>query len=168
MRHLVFADGNQIAFVHQNVGRLQHGISQKTVGAQVFFFNVLALFFVSRHPFQPAQRRDHRKQQVQLGMLRHVRLDKHGATIRIQSGRQPVQQHFDGILFYLRSVGVIGGERVPVGNTKEAFATCPACAPSCRSAPTKFPKCSLPVGRMPLNTRLGWVREAIRDAPVRC
>ncbi len=95
VRYLVFAHRNEITFVHQDVGRLQHGIAEKSVGAQVFFLDVLLLVLVGRHALQPAQRRDHGKQQVQFRMLRHVRLDEHGAALGIQPGGQPIQQNFE-------------------------------------------------------------------------
>ena len=98
MRHLVFAHGNKIGLVDQDVGGLQQRIAEKAVGAQIFFRDVLALLFVGRYALQPAQRRDHRKQQVQFGVLRHMRLDEHGAAFGIESRGQPVEQHIERIL----------------------------------------------------------------------
>ena len=76
-------------------------IAEKSVGAQIFFRNVFALLFVCGNALQPAQRRDHGKQQMQFGMLRHVRLDEHGAALGIEPGGQPVEQDFQRILFDL-------------------------------------------------------------------
>src|SRR4029077_3362129 len=36
-------------------------------------------------------------------------------------GGEPVERHFNRISLYLRSVGVIGGEGVPVDHAKETF-----------------------------------------------
>src|SRR5215467_1940316 len=54
-------------------------------------------------------------------MLRHVRLDKHSAALGIKPSRQPVEQNFNRILFYLRSIRVIGRKCVPVSNEEEAL-----------------------------------------------
>ncbi len=58
---------------------------------------------------------------MQFRMLRHMRLDEHGATLWIKPGCQPVQQYFQRILFYLRGVCVIRGKSVPVGHEEEAL-----------------------------------------------
>ena len=57
---------------------------------------------------------------MQFRVLRHVRLDEHRAVVGIEPGSQPVEQHFQGVLFDFRSVGVVGGQRVPVGDKEEA------------------------------------------------
>ena len=121
MRHLVLAHGNEVAFINEDVCGLQHRVSKKSVGTQIFFGDVIALFLVGGDTFEPSQRRDHRKQQMQFGMLRHMRLDEHGAALGIEPGGKPIEQDFYGILLYLRSIGVVGGERVPVGDKKEAL-----------------------------------------------
>src|SRR6185312_13425456 len=54
VRDLVFADGNKVALVNQNVGGLQHWVTQKTVRPKVFFGDVFALLLVGRDTFQPA------------------------------------------------------------------------------------------------------------------
>ena len=101
VRNLILAHRNKIALVDQDVGRLQHGITEEAVGPQVLLRNVLPLLLVGRNALQPAKRRDHGKQQVQFGMLGHVRLDEHGAALGIESGGQPVEQHLEGILLNL-------------------------------------------------------------------
>ena len=95
MRDLIFTHGNEVALVDHDVGGLQHGIAEKAIGAQIFFFNVVSLLFISRHAFEPPERRDHGKQQVQLRMLRHMRLNEHGAAVGIQTGGEPIQKYFD-------------------------------------------------------------------------
>ena len=52
-------------------------------------------------------------------MLRHVRLNEHGAAIRIKSGGKPIHKHFDRVLLYLRSVGVISSESMPIRDKEE-------------------------------------------------
>src|SRR6185369_1670829 len=60
--NLIFAHGNEVAFVNQDIRRLQNRIAEKSVSAQVFFRNVFTLLFVSGNALQPTQGRDHRKQ----------------------------------------------------------------------------------------------------------
>ena len=57
---------------------------------------------------------------MQFGMLRNVRLDEHGAALRIEAGGQPVEQDFQRVFLDPRSIGVIGGKRVPVGHEEKA------------------------------------------------
>ena len=96
-------------------------ISEKTVRAQIFVLQILALLLVAGHTFQPAQRRDHAEQQVQLGVLRHVRLDEQRAALGIEARRQVVEDDFQRVLLDAAGVGVVGGQRVPVGDEEEAL-----------------------------------------------
>src|ERR1700730_9460482 len=54
-------------------------------------------------------------------MVRNVRLDEHGTAFGIQAGGEPIQQHFQRVFLYSRSVGVIGSESVPVGYEEKTF-----------------------------------------------
>src|SRR3954464_9300321 len=106
--------------IYKDVGGLQQRVSEKAVGAEIFVLYVVALLFVSWYAFQPAERRDHGEQQEQLGVLRHVRLDEEGRLLGIESGGEPVERYLQRIFFHARGVGIVGGERVPVGDEKEA------------------------------------------------
>jgi hypothetical protein len=53
--------------------------------------------------------------------LRDVRLDKHGAPFRVQTGGKPIEKDVKRVFFYPGSIGIIGRERVPVGNEEETF-----------------------------------------------
>ena len=86
MGHLIFAHGNEVAFINQNVGSLQHRVSEEAIGAEIFFADVFPLLLIRRDTLKPAQRSDHGKQKMQFGMLWHMRLDKHGAAVGIESG----------------------------------------------------------------------------------
>ena len=55
VRHLVLADRDDVRLVDQNIRRLQHGITEKPVSAQVFFLDVFLLLFVRRDALQPAR-----------------------------------------------------------------------------------------------------------------
>jgi hypothetical protein len=83
VRDLVFADRHELRPVQQDVGALQQRIAEEPVGREILLLQLLLLVLVGRHPLQPAERRDHRQQQVQLGVLRHARLqeDRAGAGI---------------------------------------------------------------------------------------
>ena len=74
------------------------------------------LLFVSRHAFEPSQRRNRRKVDVQFGVFRHQRLHEHRAFIWVESRRQPIGDHRHRVLFEERGVGVIAGQRVPVSD----------------------------------------------------
>ena len=69
MRHLIFSDRHRIRPIHQDVRGLQQGISEKPVRMQIAASELVDLFLVGRHPFEPAQRRDHRQQKVKFGMF---------------------------------------------------------------------------------------------------
>ena len=72
MHDLILTHRNLGGAIDQDVGTLQQGITQKAIGGEVFFLEFFLLVLVGRHPFQPAQRGDHRQQQVQFGVLRHL------------------------------------------------------------------------------------------------
>ena len=59
MGDLIFTHRHIVALIDHDIRRLQHRITQKTVGAQVLIFNIVALFLVGGHSFQPAQRGNH-------------------------------------------------------------------------------------------------------------
>src|SRR6185437_15011674 len=58
---------------------------------------------------------------MQFGMLWNVRLNEHGAALRIKPGGQPVQQDLERVLLDARGIGVVGGERVPVSKEEKAI-----------------------------------------------
>ena len=112
---------HKIRLVHQNVRRLQQRISQKPIGAQVFSAQVLLLLLIRRHALQPAQRRNHAQQQMQLRMLRHMALHKQRADLRIEPRAQPVQRHLQRILRHIARIGIVGSQRMVVGDEEVAL-----------------------------------------------
>jgi P-type Cu+ transporter len=96
VRHLILAHRHLIGAVDQDVGALQQRIAEEAVGRKIFLGQFFLLILVGRHPFQPAQRRHHRQQQMQFGMLDHLRLDEQGGFGRIDAGGQPVDHHLPG------------------------------------------------------------------------
>src|SRR5215475_6444350 len=54
-------------------------------------------------------------------MLRHVRLNKHGAALGIKASCEPIEQHLNRVLLYLRGVRVVRRERMPVSNKEKAL-----------------------------------------------
>jgi len=121
MRHLVFADRHMSGAVDQDIRALQQRISEKTICTQIFLGKFLLLVFVGRHTLEPAQRRDHRQQQMQLGMFRHTRLNEQCGARRIDPGSQPVHHHVPHALFDDFRGVVMCGQRVPVGHKEQAF-----------------------------------------------
>ena len=73
---LVLADRHVHRPVQQDVRALQQRIAEEAVGREVLLLQLLLLVLVGRHALEPAERRDHRQQQVQFGVLRHARLDE--------------------------------------------------------------------------------------------
>src|SRR5580698_3666054 len=57
---------------------------------------------------------------MKLGVGGNVGLDEHYAAFRIEPSGQPVEENLDGVFFDVRSVSVVGGEGVPVGDEEEA------------------------------------------------
>ena len=79
------------------------------------------LILVGGHPLQPAERRDHRQQQMQFRVLGHFGLDEQRGDAGIQARGQPVDGHGPDVLLELRGVLIAGGQRVPIGNEEIAF-----------------------------------------------
>ena len=71
---LVFSHGDMARFVNQDIGSLQQRVAQKTVGGQVFVFEIFLLVFVGGYTLEPANGRAHGQQSEQLGMLRNTAL----------------------------------------------------------------------------------------------
>ena len=121
VRRLVDSYGHKVRLVHQNVGRLQHRIAENPNRRQVLLFQLLLLVLVSRNPLQPAQRRNHLQQRVQRKMRRHLALQKDRALLPVQSGRQKVQRNLAHVGLQRFCIGVVGGQRVVVGDEVEAL-----------------------------------------------
>ncbi len=93
VRDLVLADRHEHRPVQQDVGALQQRIAEKAVGGEIPLLELLLLVLVGRDALEPAERRDHRQQQVQFRVLRHARLDEQRGHRRIEPGREPVDDH---------------------------------------------------------------------------
>src|SRR4051812_27404798 len=85
MCDLVFADGNESCFVDENVSGLKDRISEEPVGAEVLGGEVLLLLFIRGNALEPPERSDHREEQMQDCVLRHVRLHEHGAACGVEA-----------------------------------------------------------------------------------
>ena len=121
VRLLVLANRNILRLIEKNVGGHQERIAEESVGCQVFAGEVLLLFLVAGHTFQPAEGRNHPQQQRQLVMLLHPALHKDGASLRVESGSQEVQHHLKRVGRDLRCIGVVGCQRVQVGDEEVAL-----------------------------------------------
>jgi len=64
---------------------------------------LIHLLLIRRYPLQPRYRRDHRKQQVQLRVLFHVRLHEHRTLLRVEPSRDEVRCHL-AVYFLTNSV----------------------------------------------------------------
>ena len=119
VRLLVLADRHHGGVVHEDVGRLQHGIPEEPVGVEVLLLQFLDQLLVGRNALQPAERHDHREQQMEFGVLGHLGLDEERAALRIESDREPVGGDLEGARPEVAGVLVVGGQRVPVHDAVE-------------------------------------------------
>src|SRR4029077_13548361 len=87
---LVFADGDKQggAFfrIHDDVGGLQARVAEEAVGVKVFVLHVFKRFFVGGDALEPTERRDHREEQVQLGVFRDKRLLEEDRFLWVEAG----------------------------------------------------------------------------------
>ena len=114
VRGLVDTHGDQISFVQGNVGRHQHRVAYQpvidVVGLHAHFF------FKGGQVGQLSQRRDHRKQSVQFGHLRHMRLNENNRFFGVDASGQPIEGHIKGILFQIFG-GFEGSQGMNIDNT---------------------------------------------------
>ena len=94
---LVLPDRHEVRAVDGDVGGHQHGIPEEAVGAEVAGAQLLDLVLVGRHALEPAERRDHREVERELGVLRHPRLQEDRRLLRIEADRQPVEHRLAGV-----------------------------------------------------------------------
>ena len=160
VRHLVVAHRHEVGVVDDDVGGLQQRVAEEADARQVALGELLDLLLVGRHALQPRNRRDHLQQQVQLGVLGHHRLHEDRAPLGVDAGANPVGDVVDRAVDDVAGVGEVAGERVPVGDEVEAVVVAPAAPPSSAARPTRCPRCSFPVGRMPDTTRFRSVTAA--------
>jgi len=66
---------NMTSLVNQDVGALQQGIAQETVGVDVLVFEIVLHILVAGHALKPAQWRHHGKQQMQFSVFRYLGLE---------------------------------------------------------------------------------------------
>jgi len=117
---LVIAYRHEARVVDGDVGGLEQRIPEKADRRQIFILQVLLLLFVGRDPLEPRHRDDHRQQQIELGVLRHERLDEERALLRIETGGDPVGHVLVRVGRQLGSVGEVARQRMPVGDEIEA------------------------------------------------
>jgi hypothetical protein len=121
VRDLVLADGHVPRVVHRDVRGLQERVAEEANRRQIAIREVLLLFFVGRHPFEPRDGHHHRQQQVQLGVLGNERLDEDRALLRVDPGGNPVREVVGRVAGELGRVGVLARQRVPVGDEVETI-----------------------------------------------
>src|SRR5208337_133453 len=87
----------------------------------VFVLDVLALLLVAGDALQPSQRRNHAEQQMQLGVLGHMRLDEQRAALGIEPRREIVKYDLKRVLLDAAGVGVVGSQRMPISNEEKTI-----------------------------------------------
>ena len=95
---LVLADRHVARPVDQDVGRLQQRVAEEAVGREVAVLQLLDLVLVGRHALQPAERRAHREQREQLGVLGQAALDEDRRALRVEARGEPVDHHLVDVL----------------------------------------------------------------------
>ena len=121
VRHLVGAHRHPVGLVDDDVGGLQQRVAEEAVGAEVAVLELLLLLLERRHALQPGERREHGQQQVQLGVLRHLRLDEQHAFLGVEAGAEVIDGDFPHPGANLSRIRVAGGEGVPVGDEVEGL-----------------------------------------------
>src|SRR5262249_39117792 len=104
-----------------DVGRLQKRIAKETVRVEIVFLDLAHLLLIGRNPLQPWERNNHRKKQMQLGMLHDTRLDEQCRSIGVDSRGKPVDSIVDNVFANARGGIVVGRQRVPVHDAVKAL-----------------------------------------------
>jgi hypothetical protein len=120
VRDLVFAHRNVHWPVQQDVRALQQRVTEKSVSRQIALFELLLLILVGRYTLEPAERRDHRQQQVQLSVLRNARLYKERRDRGVETGGEPVDNDRPRIALDRGRILVARRQRVVVGDEEVA------------------------------------------------
>jgi hypothetical protein len=68
---------------------------------------LLDALLVGGDPLEPAHRRHHREEQMELGVLGDERLDEEHAALGIEAGSQPVSDHLDRVGRHLPGIEVV-------------------------------------------------------------
>jgi hypothetical protein len=121
VRDLILTDRHERGPIQQDVGRLQQRVAEKTVGREVLVSELGLLVLVRRYALEPAERRDHRQQQMQLRVFRHVGLHEQCGDAGIESRSEPVDHDAVHALRNAARVGIPGGQSVPVRDEEKAL-----------------------------------------------
>src|SRR5258708_23222051 len=79
------------------------------------------LILVGRDALQPSHGGDHRQQEMQFRMLRHLRLNEQRGDAGIEARRETEEGQRQDVLRELRGVLRARGERMPIGDEEKAF-----------------------------------------------
>ena len=120
VRRLVLAHRHVRGLVDEDVGGLQERVAEEAVGREIAVLQLLHLVLVGRHALEPAERRAHRQQREQLGVLGQAALDEDGRVVGVDAGGEPVDHHVVDVLLDDAALFVVRRERVPVGDEVEA------------------------------------------------
>ena len=118
--HLIVAYRNAVGAIDQDIGGLQQRIAKKAISRQILVRQLFLLVLVGRYALQPAQRRHHRQQQMQFGVLRHLGLDEDGRLRWIDAGSQPIDDHVVRVGGDRARLVIGRGQRMPVGDEEQA------------------------------------------------
>ena len=117
---VVLAHRNDVALDAEDVGGLEHGVAEQPVGHLVLPGGA-GHVLEAGHPLEPRHRDEVLEQRVELADLGDRRLEVEGRLLRVDAGRQLVEDHVAGVGTDLVDVGagVLRREHVQVGDDEE-------------------------------------------------
>ena len=122
---LVFANRDDEALsgvgIDDDVGGLQRGIAEEAVGVEVPVLDIVEGFLVGGNALEPAERRDHGEKEMEFGVFGNERLLEDDGLRGVEAGGEIVDGDLQRVFGDGGGVGVVAGERVPVGNEIETF-----------------------------------------------
>jgi hypothetical protein len=119
MRDLIFADGNEVAFIQKDIGGLKDRVSKVAID-HVLDMEIAHLVFKSRVPFKPVNGYKHGEYQVELCMFFYPGLAEHRTLDGVNSCSEPIDHHIDRVLVDI--IGIkISSKDMPISNQMEVF-----------------------------------------------
>ncbi len=117
---LVLPHRHERRAVDGDVRRHEHRVAEEPVCPEVPGAELLDLVLVGRHALEPAEGRDHREVERELGVLGDARLQEDRRLLRVEADGQPVEHGFARVVGQGRRVGIVRRQRVEVRDEEEA------------------------------------------------
>ena len=121
MRHLIFADRDDLSMDDHDVDRLQERIPEQAEVRHVALGHIPEALLVRRHALQPSERGDHPEEQREFRDLRQLGLAVQDGPFGIDPGSEQVQHETFDERGKLVDPVVVRRQHVPVGYEVEAL-----------------------------------------------